>query len=300
MNYREFKEKYENTKPIRGRSEDVRPLGKRSRTHEVIRANTQPDGSVSYACRLYRTDCVEYFANGDVVLRTGGHVGPTTAAFLHRYSPYSVMRAYGHIWAMSGTLPTCHIVPSKGGLRVERPGSGPHKVHSLPMYRKVVNRTKAREARSPFMPFLSWAKSFLSMSDGWIMYETRREVMGADGRYENAGEHNANLRPKYTYPLAHGLGCAASAEQLYTLTRSEDGYLEALCNLLNRERAAETRPSAYSSNPYPYFSHYLDDCKFEFPTLKRWVYRIVERGLPVHDLVEIPAGTSPLRNIEPQ
>ena len=71
------KSKLESTKPIRGRSVEVRPLGdeRRYTWYEITKntianqaENTQYD---TYACSLYDIDCVEFYPNGDVTLRKG-------------------------------------------------------------------------------------------------------------------------------------------------------------------------------------------------------------------------------------
>lgn len=46
------------------------------------------------------------------------------------------------------------------------------------------NRKKLYAARKPVQPLLQYIKAFLSMSDGWIMFGTRRDVLGFDPEAE--------------------------------------------------------------------------------------------------------------------
>jgi hypothetical protein len=53
--YREAKQRYEEIKPIRGRSEDVRPLGKRRRDWECI----VKVSDTAYAIKLLQHKCCD-------------------------------------------------------------------------------------------------------------------------------------------------------------------------------------------------------------------------------------------------
>jgi hypothetical protein len=44
----------------------------------------------------------------------------------------------------------------------------------------VKDRKKLYAARKPVQPLLQYIKTFLAMSDGWIMFGTRRDVLGFD------------------------------------------------------------------------------------------------------------------------
>ena len=71
---------YESITPIRG-SNNLRPLcvagnGRRRKHMQIIR---RADAVV---CRLYDTDVVSFFANGDIVLKNGGWTARTTHCFI--------------------------------------------------------------------------------------------------------------------------------------------------------------------------------------------------------------------------
>ena len=104
-NYAKAKEHYESVTPIRGR-DNVRPLGsKRRYTWFRIKENRRviEDGFLgqyitTYTCTLYDShDCVEYFPDGSIAIRTFGWHTPTTIAFIN----YAT-REFGHIESVKG------------------------------------------------------------------------------------------------------------------------------------------------------------------------------------------------------
>ena len=104
-NYAKAKEHYASVTPIRGR-DNVRPLGaKRRYTWFRIKENRRvvEDGFLgqyitTYTCTLYDShDCVEYFPDGSIVIRTFGWHTPTTLGFIN----YAT-RDFGHIESVKG------------------------------------------------------------------------------------------------------------------------------------------------------------------------------------------------------
>ena len=91
--YSEVKDHFNSVQPIRGRSPEVKPLGKNRRftwftiqeRHSVLPdSGDDPLGvfSVSYAYRCWNDDLVEFFHNGDVLVRNSRWHSPTTMGFL--------------------------------------------------------------------------------------------------------------------------------------------------------------------------------------------------------------------------
>jgi hypothetical protein len=64
LSYEDAVERYDSTKPIRGRSTDIRPLGRRSNDQFTI--NRHNDDSI--AVRLYHTDIIIYRPDGTIEL----------------------------------------------------------------------------------------------------------------------------------------------------------------------------------------------------------------------------------------
>ena len=119
--YQDFKNLYDGIKPIRGRAEDVRPIGQRRRTWERI----EMDGDV-VACRLYDTQVVGYYPDGRIGVRCGGWQSPLTAEFIHTHSPWRCFKRNNKLWVMvpNGEQKYMHYpIPSKGELQFRIEGS---------------------------------------------------------------------------------------------------------------------------------------------------------------------------------
>ena len=78
--FEEAKQVYERTKPIRGRSDDKRPLADRSAVDSYYITHNKGDGS--YSCVLYQTKVLTYYADDTVVIDTGRWESQTTRAFI--------------------------------------------------------------------------------------------------------------------------------------------------------------------------------------------------------------------------
>lgn len=286
MNYETAKARYERINPIRGWAGDVRPIGNRSKTNETIRANPQPDGSTSYAYRLYNTDCVEYYANGDIVLRTGGWRSLSTANFISSFSPCHASIAHNHLWCWLGGK--AFIVPStvenrQTGLRFRRSGSDAWEVFPVQAYRKMIDRTKVKTERQRFMPFINWATSFLKMSDGWIMHETRAEAVGLDLRMGSSYE-----------PYQHVWYRGNFLPEIFEWAQDEAMYMKLLCNILRRNNA-EAVDRLHVAGAV----QFGENMRFRYDAAKRIMYKAVEDHFPVHKLVPVEYGASPLRDVGP-
>jgi hypothetical protein len=174
--YDRYKAKHDSIKPIRGRATEIRPIGERRKDWMSI----EMDGDV-VACRLYNTQVVRYYPDGRIGLRCGGWTTNTTADFMHEHSPFTVQRSYKNMW-VSGPCG-----PDKSMLYLPMPSTqelilcpvGDMKgwaYEPYPMFRRVVDREKSKDERVALRPFLEWARVFLTLSDGWIMHETRKEA----------------------------------------------------------------------------------------------------------------------------
>ena len=290
--YNHYKTKYHSTVPIRGRDEDVRPIGNRRRTHELITTKKYPCGQVSYCATLYGTDVVEYHNNGQVTLRTNGWATPTTAEFMHEQSPFTVWKQDNKLWARVPTpdgvkaFPigkelTFEMVVDFGGIHSDR---FYQPINKVLINKRVVDRAKAKAAREPLQPFLAWCKAFLTMSDGWVMHETRKAALGWEKRDD---------RDMWVMPLNH-----MYEEAVYrTLTEDtvlapEDNYLLALCrmssNMWKEKRKAETYEyeHVWSGNTHKFTQHF-EDYRVDFDAIKRKVYSWSEKFGDIHTTVQV-------------
>jgi hypothetical protein len=149
--------KYNSVKPIRGKVDDIRPIGDRRAQHMRILKNS--DGS--YSCRLYSTDVATFYPDGRIVYSTGGWVTPSTSNFMDACVPYgwSVSKLNNRIQAynyMSGM----HYVVQEGFTI----NTNTREVSGMCTPTKsVVNREATNENRKLYKPFLQFAQGFMEV-----------------------------------------------------------------------------------------------------------------------------------------
>ena len=277
VSYEYYKKKFDEIKPIRGRAVDVRPIGKRYRDWEVIRAIEKPEGK-AYAVRLYQTDCVEYLPGGDVVVRSGGWATNSTAEFIHEHSPFACFRQKKVLWVrvLTRTGPKVYPLGMNAANEVKFKWTGEHTYEPeepIVIHKKVVDRVKAKRAREPLMPFLAWTKMFLSLSEGWVMYDTVEEVRN-------------NLQPRNYLQFYE-----------YLSTCGADGYLAGFVYLMLRmptsgivdTRIADTITKEYTINgAVRKYTVQTVDRRVSFEAIKRALYKMVNSAVPsVHKIVDV-------------
>ena len=175
--FNNFKDRYHNTKPIRGRSVECRPIGKRARDWEQVvkryiveEGALDVEGGEAYGAHLYRTDCVMYLANGSIHIKTDGYETPTTAEFINRYLPRDMrcFKQYNKIWVKYRDQ--SYVLDSKRATvfnyhnlldvyEIENP---------IQLEQKVIDRTKMKTARDKLKGFRDYAKVMLKLADGWL------------------------------------------------------------------------------------------------------------------------------------
>ena len=286
--YKHYQAKYNNTVPIRGRAEDVRPIGERRRTAECITTKKYPCGQVSYCATLYNTDVVEYHNNGEITLRTNGWQTPSTAEFMHTHSPFSVWKHDNKLWARVPTPDGVKAYPIGESLTFEMVDGDTHGVryyqpiNTVLINKRVVDRAKAKAAREPLQPFLAWCKAFLNMSDGWVMHETRKAALGWEQR-ENGGAMYMPLAKSGDRDLYRALD-----GQMEIIP--EDNYLQVLCSMAPEvwrdRRQTESHTYEYSGHKHTYVQNFYD-YRIEFDNLKRKIYRMSEQFGDIYTTVQV-------------
>jgi hypothetical protein len=83
LSFEQAKKRYEGIKPIRGRSDDIRPLSDRSAVDQYSIRKRGVGDEVRYEAVLYATPVLTYHQNGDIVINMGGYPTPTTRAFIY-------------------------------------------------------------------------------------------------------------------------------------------------------------------------------------------------------------------------
>jgi len=291
-NYEFYKNKWESIKPIRGRAEDVRPAGKRSRDWETITRRVLPDGdgnvTITFGAKLHNTECVQYFPNGDIVLRTDGWNTPSTAEFIHEHSPFTCFKAHGKLWIRLRRQPdlltmvnnvVVYPLPKQLRLRCILENNIYEPEDSAPIMQRVVDRAKAKVARAPFKPFLDFVKTFLAMSDGWVMHETMMEFFDlTDYGYKSKSMY----RPQTKSGLYERLLNAKPDEHLFWLC-----LLSREVNYLEQRKVPMQIP----------INRFIVERRYAFDAFKALIEKWIREYVDVYKTVEIEPSAKARTNL---
>lgn len=171
-NYAQAKQHFESVVHIRGRDKTCKPLGKNRRftwftiqeKHTVLPdSGDDPLGvfSKSYAYRCYDSDLVEFFHNGDILVRNSKWHSPTTMGFL----TFS-LQAMGQIVSKRGKWyfrnKRGEVYPFLGDLLLRADEHGvfcPREYYKECRYR--LNRKAINAMRKKYKEFIDYGKSML-------------------------------------------------------------------------------------------------------------------------------------------
>lgn len=173
--YDDAKRVYESIKPIRGNSQDIRPLGKRYAQHMRIQKNNV-DGMEVYECILFTTPCVTWYPDGKILLKTGGWRTASTARFIDAViCGGGAYLSHGHICALINLK--CYPVP-KNGLWLQNNGDTWSVLNPPQVYVPKLNRTEAKRIRTLAKPILNYFKVMTPLvSDTLIDYDAFKAAM---------------------------------------------------------------------------------------------------------------------------
>jgi hypothetical protein len=296
--YEYYKNKYNNTKPIRGRSVECRPLNARHRDWEQV-VHYVEDGEDVYGARLYETDCVKYYPNGDIKLTAETWSTPITASFISSNSPFRCYKQYKKLWVSVKSEPsntkTYPIPENDDGLMIEWVEGDWYKpIGEIKISKSVVDRSKAKDARKPVEPFLQWARMIHKLSDGWVMDETRKQY----------GELNSDIyRSFYTYKalpeeIVHTgymgtISWRTPKAYEWFANLKEDDYMLAYMALTSDNWKAEDKKVSQTLIPDPANPsrvNHMYDLKFKWDYIKRQVWKLAEHSNDIHKIVEVEVG----------
>lgn len=280
--YQDAKAHFEKVNPIRGRANTVKPLGRNRRyTWYLIVENTianQAENSEykTYACELYGTKCVEYYPNGDIVLRNGGWQTPTSFAFIG----YSI-RDLGKMISVSGkwyfiNKHNEHYV-FKNELHLVKGEDGDYRAKTeLQEFKHSVNRKAMNAIRKKYSVFINYGKTMLAMDNKISALELENGMLGLD---------NYHCVPYNSY---HNAMAKSNRNRIFALLdeQCETGDLDLLYNLARYVAVSGGRHSyrdnMYRCEPMEFLKHFDELIKFQF---RESVFHSqpVEIGLPFDD-----------------
>jgi hypothetical protein len=97
-----------------------------------------------YAATLYHTECVRWFVDGRIQVRTGSYITVSTAKFIHAVSPFTTQLFDNRVWV--GSIP---MADGNVGLTFQRDDiTNTHVCLNLPeLYTKHFNRAETKRLR---------------------------------------------------------------------------------------------------------------------------------------------------------
>jgi hypothetical protein len=213
VNYAYAKKVFEDAVPYRGRYPIEKPLGRNRRydhmqIHQRIRSievEGDPLGqfATTYACKLYSTDCIEFFPDESIILRVNSWRGPTTMMFLN----YTLQEHIGSVQSESGKW----YFINKGGEAFPMPTGANEEMHihfvdghgfrpknCEPEYKYKVRRKEMNGLRKYYSDFIEYGKTMLLADGNLGTYQELSEELKGLGFlgnnyignmvYENYGE----------------------------------------------------------------------------------------------------------------
>jgi hypothetical protein len=277
---------YNDTKPIRGRAVEIRPLGKRTQVDMAsISRRTDLEGKYVYAARCYHTDVVRFYPDGVVGIYHGGHPTVTTAQFIETHAPQGVYAFIQHkqMWLSinrDSSRDEGEFICMPQGYESDRM-DGELKIQYLNdkwmvlnppiVYRSMVNIPKMKEARAQVGGFIAYATTMLKLTDGWILGETKQAM-----RDEYRGTFA-------TDDLIHAM----------SLEGKDKGYWEkAMYEVLDRCNAYAHKWNATTLNDNRYKPKQLRDAVDRLLKAEGSVMKHVEApyGKVVRDVVRVLSG----------
>lgn len=175
---------WEDTKPIRGRAIDTRPLGHRRNDHYLI--NFLPMGAVE--CVLYKTPVVTFYENGEVLIRHDGWNSVSTCNFIGE-----VLGIHSSIFNHNlcvGFGGNDYVVPVEG-LTIKRNDNWVYEpVNPVPVIGHAVDRKGANNVRARYKPFTTYLSSMCRLKAGsdYLQSELARVFGVAKRGYPNVGD----------------------------------------------------------------------------------------------------------------
>jgi hypothetical protein len=305
--FNHFKERYLNTKAIRGRSTEIKPIGQRRRDWEQVvkryiveEGALDVEGGEAYGAHLYRTDCVMYLANGDLHIKTDGYETPTTAEFINRYLPrdMSCRKQYNKLWV--GYKGQSYVIDNKKAtiFRYNAHSDSYHIENPIQLQQKVIDRTKMKTARDKLKGFRDYAKIMLKLADGWLSNELVEQHATGQADYYGRKGYELNGKKYDRWGLSGALN-KSTAQELYDAMCGADEtlYPKLLCIICAGSQYKETRTvktidverTDYNGNKRMEQMVVREE-QFDYKTVDNRINYIIKQVADVHTTREVAMG----------
>lgn len=162
--FNEAERKYNRVTPIRGNTNDIRPLGNRSAQHmRIVKYNND-----MYACRLYDTDVATYHRDGRIIYSTGGWDTISTSNFMCACTPWGwdASKVHNRVQAHHRSTGMWYVV--QDGFTIN---TNTNEVTGyITPTKEVVDRQMTNEKRKLYKPFLQFAQGFMEVLNMEVPY----------------------------------------------------------------------------------------------------------------------------------
>ena len=175
FSYEQALKQFNDTKPIRGREVECRPLGHRDRPHFSIKLN---DNLEVECCEYNHKPSVTFKPNGEVLLNPQW-VSVSSCAFIEEVLGIGSSQVDYKIRVelASGTF----VVPMKEGLVIKRDPERGNNYHPISVQRNVVHHIKrgvANIVRQQYADILSYAHGYFKLGATMPSDDEQREMFG--------------------------------------------------------------------------------------------------------------------------
>ena len=209
--YDHAKQHYDYIKPIRG-SNNIRPLGKRSKQHMMITEGSNEHGHY-FAAKLHRSECVRWYQDGRIQVRADGYATVSTACFIHAVSPMT-----GHIQDNAVRVNGIRMADTYNGLWFEKRDLHWVCTNEPKCYIEKLNRTETARLRK--LPDVPYIQTYLKSMKALGAYDTPNPAsfglsIGADDLLMGLLECNSEPPMDMLARFGEGMRGQWSTEMLY-------------------------------------------------------------------------------------
>jgi hypothetical protein len=177
-NYAQAAKWEEAVTPIRGRTPECKPLGKRKNTHANIRKEED-----KVICKLYHTDVLTYHKDGRIEVHMDGWASQTTMAFIESLLDVRLVRRHNRIWMRSHTEGTSALawnaMHSTDVNLLTRRADGYVLLHTpVRVYIHKVNRVATNNVRKQYKAFKDYLVRTMRLRDAGFSGQEFGDVFG--------------------------------------------------------------------------------------------------------------------------
>ena len=164
--YKHARKIYDEAVPIRGRSEEVRPLGRR-KDADTYWCRMRKDGSEAIELVLYRTAVLTFKPDGDIVVQTNGYSTQSTHEFIGQVVPFvhcNGVRGSTVLSIRDGTNKWIrHIVPKNQALTLRMVNGNITVPDSKGNYEYRLDRKATKNLRIRYKDFYTYVDSMIKI-----------------------------------------------------------------------------------------------------------------------------------------